>query len=73
MTPDPARVRALATQLILHNARVCDGDAADTLGEISENDTYPQDDDGDARWSALMDAVEAAAKSAVVTVEFPEA
>ena len=71
--PDPARVRELATQLILHNARVRDGDAADTLGEIPENDAFAQDDAGDAQWDALMNAVEAAARTAVVSVAFPEA
>jgi hypothetical protein len=71
--PGPARVRELATQLILHNARVHDGDAADTLSEIAENETYAQDDTGDAQWNALMNAVETTAKTALISVAFPEA
>lgn len=69
---DPARVRELATDLIMYNARVLDGQAADTLADIPENEDLPLDDDGDAQWSALMTAVEAMAKTAVVTVAFPE-
>jgi hypothetical protein len=69
--PDPSRVRELATQLILHNARVRDGETADVLGEIPENQALPLDDDGDAQWSALMTAVEAMARTALVSVTFP--
>lgn len=69
-TPDPARVRELATQLILHGARAR-SDANDVLGQIAENDHFGQDDDGDDNWAALMAAVEAAAETATVTISFP--
>lgn len=71
-TPDPARVRELATQLIIQAARRRE-DANDALGQIAENDQFSLDGDGDANWAALMAAVEAAADTATITVHFPEA
>jgi hypothetical protein len=69
-TPDPARVRELATQLIM-TAVQRRGDADDTLGQIVENDEFGLGDDGDAKWALLMAAVEAAAETALITIAFP--
>lgn len=69
-TPDPARVRELATQLIM-TAVQRRGDADDALGQIAENDDFGLGDDGDTNWAVLMKAVEAAAETAVVTISFP--
>ena len=69
-TPDPARVRELATQLIMHGARTR-GDANDVLANITENEQFALGDEGDADWAALMKAVEAAAETATITISFP--
>lgn len=69
-TPDPARVRELATQLIMHGARTR-SDANDALANITENEQFGMDDDGDTNWAVLMAAVEAAAETATVSISFP--
>lgn len=70
-TPDPDRVRELATQLIMHGARTR-SDANDVLAGITENEQFSLGAEGDANWATLMAAVEAAADTATVTISFPE-